>query len=61
MSTKEQVIAMIEELPNDVELDDIEYHLYVRRKIMRGLEDIRTGRVLTQTELEERLKKWRTI
>ena len=61
MSTKEQVIAMIEELPNDVELDDIEYHLYVRRKIMRGLEDIRAGLVLTQTELEERLKKWRTV
>ena len=60
MSTKEQVIAMIEELPNDVELDDIEYHLYVRRKIMRGLDDVRAGRVLTQDQMEERLKKWRT-
>jgi predicted transcriptional regulator len=60
MSAKEQVIAMIEELPNDVDIDDIEYHLYVRRKIMRGLDDIRSGRVLTHEEVENRFKKWRT-
>ncbi len=60
MSAKEQVIAMIEELPNDVDLDDIEYHLYVRRKIMRGLEDIRSGRVLSHEDVEKRFKKWRT-
>ena len=59
MSAKEQVIAMIQELPNDVNFEDIEYHLYVRRKILRGLEDIREGRVLSQEEVEERFKKWR--
>ena len=59
MSTKEQVIAMIQELPNDVGQEDIEYHLYVRRKALRGLQEIREGKAIPHEEVEARLRKWR--
>ena len=49
---------MIEELPEEATLDDIEYHLFVRRKIERGLEDLKQGRTLTHEEIKERFKKW---
>ena len=30
---KEEVISLIKELPDDITLDDIIYHLYVKQKI----------------------------
>ena len=35
---KENIIRMIKDLPDDVSLDEVMYHLYVRQKILRGLE-----------------------
>ncbi len=49
---------MIENLPDDSSFEDIQYHIYVRQKVERGLEDIEAGKVLTQEEVEERMQKW---
>ena len=37
---------------------DIQYHIYVREKVEKGLQDIRDGRVLTEEEFEQRAAKW---
>ncbi len=59
MSTaKEEVRKMLEQLPDDVSLEDIQYHIYVREKIGRGLKDIQEGRLLSEDEVEERMAKW---
>jgi predicted transcriptional regulator len=59
MSTaKEDVRKMLDRLPDDSSLEDIQYHIYVREKIEHGLEDIETGRLLTQEEVERRMSKW---
>jgi hypothetical protein len=42
---KENIMQLIKELPDDVTLDDIMYHLYVKQKILRGLEDIKQGKL----------------
>ena len=53
MSTvKEDIQALIERLPDDCTLEDIQYHLYVLEKIRGGIEDAETGRVKTQEEVE---------
>ena len=57
-STKEQLRALIERLPDDCTLEDVQYLLYVQQKVERGLEDIRHGRVLSQDEVEQRMSKW---
>ena len=44
--------------PDDATFEDIQYHIYVREKIERGLKDVQEGRVLTQEEAERRLSKW---
>ncbi len=46
---------MIKQLPDDIELEDIEYHIHVRRRILRGLADFRSGRFLTE---EQFIKKF---
>jgi predicted transcriptional regulator len=59
MSTaKEEVRKMLDQLPDDASFEDIQYHIYVREKIERGLKDIQEGRVLSQEEVEERMSKW---
>ena len=59
MSTaKQEVRELLERLPDDASLEDIQYHIYVQEKVRRGLNDVEAGRVLTQEEAEERMAKW---
>ena len=57
-TTKEQLRALIERLPDDCTLEDVQYHLYVQQKVVRGLEDVRHGRLLSQQEVERRMARW---
>ena len=57
-TTKEQLRDLIERLPDDCTLEDVQYHLYVQQKVERGLDDVRAGRGLTQHEVERRMAKW---
>jgi predicted transcriptional regulator len=58
-SAKEQVMQLLKELPDDSTLEEIQYHLYVRQKIQRGIKDVEEGRIYTQEEMEKRMEKWR--
>jgi len=57
-TAKEEVIDLLKQLPDDSTMEEIQYHLYVRQKIQRGLQDIEQGNVETQQEVENRMKKW---
>ncbi len=59
MSTaKEEVRKLLDGLPDDSSYEDIQYHIYVREKVERGLKDVEEGRVLTEEEFEHRASKW---
>ena len=59
MSTaKEEVRKMLDRIPDEASFEDIQYHIYVREKMDRGLRDIQEGRVLSQEEIERRMAKW---
>ena len=61
MSTaKEEVTSMLNNLPDDCSLEDIQYHLYVLEKIRRGAERAETEGTMTQAEVKERFSKWLT-
>jgi len=57
-TAKEEVRKILDTIPDDASFEDIQYHIYVREKIDRGLEDIEQGRVLSQEEVERRMSKW---
>ena len=42
----------------DTPFEDIQYHLYVRQAIRRGLEAAERGELLDQEEVERRMAKW---
>ena len=58
LPAKEEVRRLLELLPGDASLEDIQYHICVRQKILRGLEDIEAGRTLSEEEFETRMSKW---
>ena len=61
MSTaKEEVGALLNKLPDDCSLEDIQYHLYVLEKVRHGLEVADRQGTTTQEEAEGQLSKWIT-
>ncbi len=59
MTTKERVREILDHLPDDCSLEDVQYHLYVVQKIERGLADAEAGRTVSQEEVERELRrKW---
>jgi len=61
MSTaKQDVELLLNKLPDDSSVEDIQYHLYVLDKVRRGLEDASASGTLSQEEVETRLSKWLT-
>ena len=59
MSTaKEEVRKLLDKLPDDCSLEDVQYHLYVVEKIHRGIDRAEKEGVLSQDEAERKLNKW---
>ena len=59
MSTaKREVEALLEKLPDECTLEDIQYHLYVLEKIRNGIAAAEEHGSVTQEEAEARLAKW---
>jgi hypothetical protein len=54
----EDVESLIERLPKDATIEDLQYHLYVIDKVRKGLESIEKDGGLTQEQVEARLGKW---
>jgi len=58
MTVKEQVIKMIEKLPDDAAVLDIMAELYFRQKVDQGLKELDEGKGINHQEAKNRLRKW---
>lgn len=57
-TAKEEVQRILDLLPDDATLEDIQYRIYVRQAIAAGLRDVEQGRVVGQEEVERRMARW---
>jgi hypothetical protein len=57
-TAKSEVASMLENLPDDSSLEDIQYHFYVLEKVKRGVERAESEGTLSHTEAKQRLGKW---
>lgn len=55
---KDDVKQMIDKLPEDCSIEDIQYTLYVRSKIQKGLNELNEGNVISHDEVKARMDKW---
>jgi len=58
-SPKDEVSSLLEKLPDDASLEDIQYHLYVLEKVKRGLARADTGGAISHDDAKARLGKCR--
>jgi len=57
-TAKDEVRSLLDKLPEDCSLEDVQYHLYVIEKIRHGLQVAEEQGTSSQEEAEIPLKKW---
>jgi len=57
-TAKDEVRELLENLPDDASLEDIQYHLYVRQKVLSGLDAAEQGRTQTHEDMMRRMSRW---
>ncbi len=57
-SAKDEVRQLLDQLPDDATYEDIQYRIYVRQKIERGIKDADDGKLIEQEEVEARMTRW---
>jgi nitrous oxide reductase accessory protein NosL len=57
-AAKQEVQALLNKLPDDCSLEDVQYHLYVIEKVQRGIMAANDHTSVSQAEAEQRLAKW---
>ncbi len=57
-TAKEEVRRLLESLPDDASLEDVQYSIYVRERIERGQREAGEGKVIEQDEVESRMSRW---
>ncbi len=55
---KEQVIKMIQNMPQDISIEDIMAELYFRHQVDEGLSQLDEGKGIPHEEIEKRMEKW---
>ena len=58
MLDKEKVLETIQSLPEEFSLDELVGRLILLEKINTGLQEVEEGKVVSQEEAKERMKKW---
>lgn len=57
---KQEVIQMIQSLPEEVTVDDILAELYFKLQVDAGLKELDDGKGIPHEEVEKQLSKWLT-
>lgn len=55
---KEAAIKLIQSLPETCTFEDIQYHLYVREKVERGIQAVDAEEVVSEEEADRRITEW---
>jgi hypothetical protein len=56
---KEEVLELVRQLPDEVDVEEVIYRLYLREKLAAAEADIAAGRTLSPEEVREQARTWR--
>ena len=57
-TAKDEVRKLLDHLPDDASLEDIQYQVYVLDEIRRGSEEIERGEGIDHEDVKRRLARW---
>lgn len=55
---KQEALESLQRLPEDSDIDEMMYRLYVIDKVHKSREAIRQGNVISQDDLDQEMKQW---
>jgi Mg/Co/Ni transporter MgtE len=55
---KQEALDSLQRLPEDADIDEMMYRLYVIDKLHKSREAIRLGQVISQDNLEKEMQQW---
>ena len=58
MTQKEQIVRIIEKLPDDVTVSDVIAELYFKQQVDTGLKELNDGKGVSHLMVREQLVKW---
>jgi hypothetical protein len=58
MTTKELIRKLLDQLPDDATIEDVQYQIFVLQKIQAGEEDLEAGRIVTNDQVMQDLARW---
>ena len=58
IAPKNEALELIRALPDDCTMEDIQYHLYVKQKVARGIQAIDESRLVPQEQAEQKVQEW---
>ena len=57
-SAKQLVLEVLESLPDDCTVEDVQYQLYVRQKVAEGEQAARAGKVVPHEQVMREAREW---
>lgn len=57
--SKGEILELVNQLPDQIEIEELIYRLYLREKLEAAEADIAAGRTLSTEELRAEMAKWR--
>lgn len=58
MSIKHQVLAAIQRLPDDIDFRDVHEEIALLAAVQEAEEDIRDNRLLSNSDMKNRIEEW---
>jgi predicted transcriptional regulator len=58
MTVKQEIRRLVDDLREDCTIEDVQYRLYVFKKIRRGLEELDRGEGISEEEARRQLAPW---
>jgi predicted transcriptional regulator len=58
MTTKEKLIRVVEDLPDDASIEDAMERLLFLAKVERGLKEADSGMTIPHSQVREKMAKW---
>lgn len=56
---KKEMLQLVRQLPENVDIEELIYRLYLREKLAAAEKDIASGRVLSAQEMRRQAAQWR--
>jgi hypothetical protein len=57
-TAKDQVRQLLDSLPDDASLEDVQYSIYVRERIERARKEASEAKMVDEDEIERRMRWW---